>query len=271
MTWGPPERVRGWAATGLDVLRELASDPATGIVSRSGRELSRRPAEPPGWLSLTDDFELCRGPELPEGFAAGWRYRAPVVSMPVYLDYLSARLDQAGVKIDVNPLTSLAEATSDADGPAVIVNCTGVAARALVPDPAVYPIRGQVVVIANPGIEEFFIDHSDGPLAVGYLFPHRDTVVLGGTMDSGDWDLTPRPEVAERIVARCGLIEPRVRDAPVLTHRVGLRPARPEVRLEAETLAGGRVLWHNYGHGGAGVTLSWGCAREVAAGVLGHD
>ena len=41
-------------------------------------------------------------------------------------------------------------------------------------------------------------------------------------------------------------------------HRVGLRPVRPSVRLEAE----GRVI-HCYGHGGAGVTLSWGCADEV--------
>jgi D-amino-acid oxidase len=125
-----------------------------------------------------------------------------------------------------------------------------------------------VVVIANPGFEHFYTDHSAAPPDVSYLFPHRDTVILGGTMNDGDWELQPRPEVAERIIAQCALIEPSVRDAPVLTHRVGLRPARPEVRLEAEPLDGGRVLWHNYGHGGAGVTLSWGCAREVAAGVL---
>jgi D-amino-acid oxidase len=41
-------------------------------------------------------------------------------------------------------------------------------------------------------------------------------------------------------------------------HRVGLRPVRPAVRLERE----GRVI-HCYGQGGAGVTLSWGCAEEV--------
>lgn len=271
VTCGPPERVHDWAATGLDVLRELESDPATGIRTRSGRELSRGPAKPPGWLDLVDDLEFCREEDLPGGFVSGWRYRAPVVSMPVYLDYLTARLERAGGKIDVNPITSLTEVTTGAGGAPVIVNCTGVAARALVPDPAVYPIRGQVVVIANPGIEEFYVDHSEGPPAVGYLFPHQDRVVLGGTMDAGDWDLTARPEVAERIMANCALIEPRVRNAPVLAHRVGLRPARPEVRLEAETRPDGRVLWHNYGHGGAGVTLSWGCAREVAAGVLGHD
>jgi D-amino-acid oxidase len=45
--------------------------------------------------------------------------------------------------------------------------------------------------------------------------------------------------------------------------RVGLRPARPAVRLETEGTPGG-VIVHCYGHGGAGVTLSWGCAEEVA-------
>jgi D-amino-acid oxidase len=49
---------------------------------------------------------------------------------------------------------------------------------------------------------------------------------------------------------------------------VGLRPARSEVRLEATTLADGRPLVHNYGHGGSGFTLSWGCADEVARLVL---
>jgi D-amino-acid oxidase len=51
---------------------------------------------------------------------------------------------------------------------------------------------------------------------------------------------------------------------------VGLRPVRPSVRLEAEALGGGRRLLHNYGHGGAGVTLSWGCALDVTAEVLGQ-
>ena len=45
-------------------------------------------------------------------------------------------------------------------------------------------------------------------------------------------------------------------------------PVRPSVGLEAEALPGGRVLWHNYGHGGAGVTLSWGCAADLTAAVL---
>jgi D-amino-acid oxidase len=55
----------------------------------------------------------------------------------------------------------------------------------------------------------------------------------------------------------------------VLAHRVGLRPVRPQVRLETQAVPGGRHVVHNYGHGGAGVTLSWGCALAVAGAVNG--
>jgi glycine/D-amino acid oxidase-like deaminating enzyme len=41
----------------------------------------------------------------------------------------------------------------------------------------------------------------------------------------------------------------------------GLRPARPSVRCERD--AAQPRLVHNYGHGGAGMTLHWGCARDV--------
>ena len=50
----------------------------------------------------------------------------------------------------------------------------------------------------------------------------------------------------------------------VLRERVGLRPFRKSgVRLEKEKLGDGRTVIHNYGHGGSGFTLSWGCAEEV--------
>jgi D-amino-acid oxidase len=55
---------------------------------------------------------------------------------------------------------------------------------------------------------------------------------------------------------------PALRQARVLRHKVGLRPVRPAVRLERV----GDVV-HCYGHGGAGITLSWGCADEVLARV----
>ena len=45
---------------------------------------------------------------------------------------------------------------------------------------------------------------------------------------------------------------------------VGLRPGRKEVRLELEMAGPSCPIVHNYGHGGGGFTVAWGCANEVA-------
>jgi D-amino-acid oxidase len=125
-------------------------------------------------------------------------------------------------------------------------------------------VRGQVVVVENPGLREFFAEEPGSATELRYVLPHRDTVVLGGTAEPDRTDLAPRPEVARRILARCTEVVPALAGARVVAHRVGLRPVRDQVRLEEEARDGGRVI-HNYGHGGGGVTLSWGCAREVTA------
>jgi glycine/D-amino acid oxidase-like deaminating enzyme len=261
---GPDEQCQAWAGTGLGVLSALAGDPAAGVHQLSGQEVSAFPAKPPAWAGLLPDLRLLGPGELPAGFTSGWRYTAPAVNMPVYLEYLVRRYLGLGGTVSAETVTSLASVAAP-----VVVNCTGVGARTLVPDPEVVPVRGQVVVVENPGLTEFYLDHGrdDGPDYL-YLFPHQDVVILGGTAheDASDW--APRPEVTERIVRETAAVFPALRGARVVAQRVGLRPCRPAVRLEAETLPGGRVLWHNYGHGGGGVTLSWGCAAELTAGVL---
>jgi D-amino-acid oxidase len=258
---GPPERALGWAQTGLEVLSKLAAEPGTGVRMASGKEVSRAPLEPYHWTSLLPDLRPCRPDELPEGCTSGWHYTAPLATMPVYLSYLRGRFERAGGTLELSPpVGSLAELAGSAP---VVVNCSGAAARHLVPDPSVLPVRGQVVLAANPGVEEFFIgrDIVEPPWIV-YMFPHGDTILLGGTNQEGDWDKRPKTHIAERIVAHCAGIDPRLRGARILAHRVGLRPYRPEVRLESEAFGAG-VLWHNYGHGGAGISLSWGCAAEI--------
>jgi D-amino-acid oxidase len=261
---GPPERCLRWSRVGLSVLSQLAGEPAAGVRQVSGRELAAEPASPPEWLDLLPGgARMLQAPELPEGFASGWSYTAPVVTMPVYLDYLLARFCAAGGTVSVAEVPSLSSLTAP-----VVVNCSGIGARDLVPDPEVVPVRGQVVLVRNPGIEEFYIDHTLHGTDYVYLFPHGDVVLLGGTAEDDAWDLAARPAVAERIVRDCALVYPRLRGAEIVAHRVGLRPYRPSVRLEVLDLGGGRVLGHNYGHGGGGVTLSWGCAREITEAVL---
>jgi D-amino-acid oxidase len=73
------------------------------------------------------------------------------------------------------------------------------------------------------------------------------------------------PEDAEAILKRCARIEPLLATAEIIEHRAGVRPGRPIVRVERQTTADGNTVIHNYGHGGAGVTMSWGCAKYVLA------
>jgi D-amino-acid oxidase len=254
---GPADKVEGWARASLDAFRELARDPASGVAIVSGTLASSGGAAPPP--QLFPGVEV-RPSEPPAGYAAAFRVTLPLIDMPRYLDHLAARVEAAGIGIELRPVESLAEAVGEA--PAV-VNCAGVGARDLVPDPALRSVRGQHVVVENPGLDEFFMTEPFGP-AWTSLFPHGERLILGSVAHEDDWDTEPRSEDAEAILERCAAVEPRVRDARILEHQVGLRPARDAVRVEAQALGAARVV-HNYGHGGTGVGLSWGCARDVVA------
>ena len=283
--WGPhlveesPRSTR-WRRDTLSVLRELAAEPGTGIRTVTGLEAYRGAPPPPGpvpeWLCDLGEVTPCPPGSLPDGFTSGWRYAAPLAHMPTYLGYLHARFEAAGGRVEAATVRSLPAAGRER-GARAVVNCTGAGARDLVPDPSVTPYRGQVVVVANPGISEFFIGPADDEADLIYLFPHGDTAVLGGTEVAGDWNTEPVPALADRILRDCAAVEPRLRGAHILGHRVGLRPFRPQIRLEAEPAAdpgearpADPLVVHNYGHGGAGITMSWGCAREAAALVAGR-
>ncbi|HEU5109623.1 MAG TPA: FAD-dependent oxidoreductase [Micromonosporaceae bacterium] len=258
---GPPDAVERWSVAVLPALHRLAADPATGVRIGSGRVVSRDSIEEPALWRGLPEWRPCGPAELPAGVVAGWSFSAPVFDMPAYLSYLLDRVTASGGRFERRTVGSLDEA--DLDG--VVVNCTGVGARALTGDDSLVPVRGQHVVVRNPGLTDFYIEEPGASADFVVVFPHGGHVVLGGTAVVGADDRAPDPVTADAIVARCARVFPELRDAPVLRHAVGLRPARPAVRVEAERLPSGRWCVHNYGHGGAGVTLSWGCAEEVAA------
>ncbi|MFI0721725.1 FAD-dependent oxidoreductase [Streptomyces sp. NPDC021224] len=262
--WGPylvepKDKVDQWSWHSLAVFRELARDPATGVRLTSGIEASRHADSPPDWATSLPGFRPCELSELPAGFTSGYRFTVPLIDMPVYLVYLQRRLAGAGASVEQRRVHSFTDA-----GPAsAIVNCTGLGASDLVPDPELRPIRGQHVVVTNPGLIEFFSEDTGLSPDLLCIYPHGDTVVLGGTAIDGDADLRADDLAAEAILARCTLTEPRLAGAQVIAHRVGARPTRDVVRVESDRLQDGTPVVHNYGHGGAGVTLSWGCAAEV--------
>ena len=254
---GPAGKVTDWAAASLDVFRELAGVPGSGVHIASGTLASRGTEAPPPLLFPGVELRP-QGP--PAGFAAAFGVTLPIVDMPRYLDHLVARLERSGIAIEVDRVRTLEEAAAEAG---LVVNCSGVGARELAADQAVRPVRGQHVVVENPGIEEFFIADPMGASWASW-FPHGEQLVLGGIAQEDDWEMEPRAADADRILEACAAVEPRLADAWVIEQRVGLRPARDPVRVEAERIDPARVV-HNYGHGGTGVALSWGCAREAVA------
>jgi D-amino-acid oxidase len=254
----PADRVAAWGAATLAELQTLADEPASGVRLVTGLVASPAAQESPSWTEAVGAV-ACPPDGLPAGYAAGWRFTAPLVTMPTYLSYLSDRFRAAGGRIEPSPVSSLDQALAVAP---VVVNCSGIGARELVPDPGVRPVRGQVVVVSNPGVAEFFAEQPGASPDLLYVLPHPATVVLGGTAEPDRADRTADPEVTRRILARCTEVVPALAGARVLAERVGLRPVRDQVRLGPEDRPAGRII-HNYGHGGGGVTLSWGCAREV--------
>jgi D-amino-acid oxidase len=182
--------------------------------------------------------------------------------MPTYLPHLQKEVLQAGARQVLRRVAGLDEVLDLR--PEVIVNAAGMAAGALVGDQTTYPVRGQIVRVANPGLELSVRDEQH-PGGRAYVHPRSVDCILGGTLEVGNWDENPDPAETAAILERCADIAPALSGVRVLESVVGLRPGRPEVRVELDHYLLRVPVVHNYGHGGSGITVGWGCARDVAA------
>jgi D-amino-acid oxidase len=262
----PNERTGPWGALGYERFERLSREDGLPITMVEVTSLYGEPlAEDPWWLASVP-ANAVRAPaasELPDGYADGRTVRVPCIEAPPYLDWLCRRFAELGGRFERSDLSELREAEGD-----VVVNCAGVGAHRLTGDAALRPVRGQVAYVRTRDPVRFMVDE-EGPNALAYVLPRPDVTVLGGTAEEDDWEPSPRAETTRSILERTRLLEPRLEGATYLGSAVGLRPGRTEVRLERDSLPDGRPLIHNYGHGGSGFTLSWGCADEVARLALG--
>jgi D-amino-acid oxidase len=255
------ERELAWAAATLAELR--AAEGASGVRTAPGHLLDGPAPAPPAWVERFADAVSLQPETAPAvGHAAGWRTVLLLADPRRYLPWLRDRLTAAG-----GTLTRLALPALPSRG--VVVDATGVAARALAADPRVRPVRTQVVLLENPGLDAWWWDLMSPFSAL----PLGDVVAVEGAGEEDDWNPTPDLDAGRRLAERAGEIVPRLRGARVVGVRVGLRPARPAVRVEAEHRPSeedaDRTVVHCYGHGSRGFTLSWGCADEVTRLVTG--
>ncbi len=255
----PLEAVVAWALETFAVLRPLCAHPESGVSLIEQRAFVRAgEIAIPDWAISLGARRLVAA-DIPAIFTSGYALEVPLTDTTRYLPYLTTRFRNAGGEIEGGiQFENLEEAPADRE---LVVNCSGVGARTLRPDPEVEPHRGQVVLVAgSPHRHAVVCD--DPPLM--YAIPRANDCVFGGSNDVST-DRTPDPATSARILADCSRAL-EIAPPPILRERVGLRPFRRSgICLCADRLRDGRRVLHNYGHGGSGFTLSWGCARAVLA------
>lgn len=248
---GPPHRALHWARSTRERLEAMVRTHPHAGVDMVDAYVMADDETAPWWGAATGRIELVNEPGI-TGSRRAWKMHVPRCDPRFYLPWLESELRSAIVTKEIASLDLL-----DGDR---IVNCAGVGARTLVGDTSLVAGLGQTLVVEAGSLDPNVMLSDDGdPSQLFYVIPRRGEFVLGGCAIAID-DLVPPP--ADPRLSQAILDRARQRAfAPgrPLYERTGLRPNRPEVRLERE----GRVV-HNYGHGGAGYTLSWGCAEEVA-------
>jgi D-amino-acid oxidase len=255
----PKEKVERWGRSSYDEFVVLARDRTSGVelieMNVFSIEVKRRL---PRWSVGMSRRYLPRE-EIPPAYRYGFAVTVPVMETPLYLPYLRRRFRKAEGRIRQKTIGDLRDLTPKFDA---VVNCSGYGAKTLCNDQRLRPGRGIVVLTPNPGLDRALV-YAEDPKALMYVIPRRNDCVLGGCDDEIESTIVS-PAMARAIHTRCRRIE---KTLPAMTSTVaGIRPLRSEVRLELERLDGTPIV-HNYGHGGAGFTVSWGCAREVLAKV----
>jgi D-amino-acid oxidase len=261
----PVDKVIPWALATYKVLVDLTKDARRGVSMIELRQYCRSgEIQMPDWASVisTESASPARTEKSlnisGSVFSAGFSLKVPLMDTTIYLDYLADRFQTAGGSINTSVrFEKLEDVDRKFD---LVVNCAGIGARELVRDLDLEPHRGQVAIVPKIDNLQCAIVCDDDPLM--YVIPRTNDCVFGGTNEVSN-DLAANQATTSTIVAECSRVL-KIEKPRVVRERVGLRPFRKSgVRLESEKLGDGRTVIHNYGHGGSGFTLSWGCARSV--------
>ena len=231
------------------------------------------PSKFPSWSKVTKDFRVeTREKELPRGYKKAFIATVPLMQSSPTLEYLMGLASTLGAKFVRQKIESLKQFANGVDA-SVIVNCTGLGSRELVADSQVHSIRGQIVMVRPPrgvSITRGYLDE-EAHNNLAYVIPRSEGVLMGGTAEMHEYDDScTDPAEVKAIIQRCAAILPDLSSAEIIKTYAGLRPGREKIRLEPDPsyLSEARpnsppLLIHNYGHGGSGWSLCWGCASDV--------
>ena len=226
-------RSRDWAAASLRYFLPLTGQPGSGVTLQRMREVYAEALPNPWYADLLPAFSRVPARDLPAGLVDGYLMDVPMIAPPIYLQALHDQFLAAGGFIDERVVDSLDAVAAEAD---LLVNCSGVGARQLADDAAVYPMRGQTMLIDAPDIALGYMDNE----RIDHIFPRADGVLIGGVKLDGDWRRELDPAISADIVRRTSAIESSIAGAKARREFTGLRPGRHQARLELERHADAR-------------------------------
>uniref|UniRef100_A0A914C4J6 FAD dependent oxidoreductase domain-containing protein n=1 Tax=Acrobeloides nanus TaxID=290746 RepID=A0A914C4J6_9BILA len=146
----------------------------------------------------------------------------------------------------------------------VIINCAGSYAGKLAGDDEVIPVKGVALEVYAP-----WHKHTYDYDCHTYAMPMGETVFIGTTRKVNCHSTKITDEERQDIMSRYEEFHPAMKNAKVVGEWCGIRGERAAgiCRLESQkrTLISGKQyqVIHNYGHGGYGFILHWGCALKV--------
>jgi D-amino-acid oxidase len=264
---GESPSLADWLSRSRERFEVLAAEvPTAGVDLREGTVVERAAGADRWWTVAVTRWREAAPEELPAGAVAGVRAVVPVITMQYYLAWLRQRCADLGVTFVEASVTSVDEVARETGADTVVI-AAGIGSGPLLGDDSMFPARGQVVRLANPRsgtgahLTDWITD-DDHPEGMTYIVPRRDDIVCGGVFEPGSWDMEISPETEAAILRRATSLVPELAGLPIVSRAAGLRPARKALRLEHVPGYAVPVV-ACYGHGGAGVTLSWGCAEAV--------
>src|SRR5438477_2079014 len=244
----PAKKVIAWALQTYNVLVDLSKDARSGVSMIELRQFSRTgEIQIPQWAIRLGARQINRDEVLP-AFTSGFMMNVPLMDTTIYLDYLAKRFLAAGGEINGDVRFEKPEAVSPEFH--LVINCSGIGAKTLVPDADLEPHRGQVAIVPKIDNLSCAIVCDDAPLM--YAIPRTNDCVFGGTNEVSD-NCEVDPTSTSRIVAECSGIL-KIDEPTVRAVRVGLRPFRKSgVRPEHGKLGDVRTVIQDSRHGAAGL------------------
>ncbi|MEM7103515.1 MAG: FAD-dependent oxidoreductase [Bacteroidota bacterium] len=255
----PRDKVLKWSAETYQQFVDLSSREDTGVSMVDFILLEYdSDGEFPWWTSILPNSAVQRleSTNVPSDYAYGLSAEVPFIETPIYMKYLHKRFYDNGGHLVSAEIKNL-EAWRDAE--TLNINCTGLGSKTLLGDQDLFPIQGHIVrVRASESLP--YISDEDSKNALAYIFPRKEDIIFGGTAVYHENSLTPTKSVIDDVMRRCKNMLDKDVSLEIIDTYIGLRPGRKSVRVEFDSSL--QVI-HNYGHGGSGFTISWGCALEV--------